>query len=92
MPATYSAYNYSDLRVADGDFVRMKNIALGYSFNKELVDKLGLSYLKIKLQGTNLFLIYSDSRLNGQDPEFFQSGGVAFPITRQYTFSLNLGF
>ncbi len=88
----YNAYNFSSVRVADGDFLRMKNISLGYSFNKELIDKLGLANLKVKLQGTNLFLIYSDDRLNGQDPEFFQSGGVALPITRQYTFSLNLGF
>ncbi|WP_440120452.1 SusC/RagA family TonB-linked outer membrane protein [Tenacibaculum sp. Ill] len=88
----YNAYNYSTERVADGDFLRMKNISLGYKFNNELVEKLGLSHLKVKFQGTNLFLLYSDSKLNGQDPEFYQTGGVALPITRQYTFSLNLGF
>ncbi len=88
----YNAYNFSSERVADGDFIRMKNISIGYNFNKELLDKLGLSRLRLKIQGTNLFLIHSDDRLNGQDPEFFQSGGIALPITRQYTFSLNLGF
>lgn len=89
---TYNAYNYSTERVADGSFVRMKTISLGYSFNNDLIEKLGLSHLRMQLQGTNLFLIYSDDKLNGQDPEFFQSGGVALPITTQYTFSLNLGF
>ncbi|CAL2105726.1 TonB-dependent starch-binding outer membrane protein SusC [Tenacibaculum sp. 190524A02b] len=92
LPANYAAYNYSTARVADGDFIRMKSISLGYNFNDELVNKLGLSHMKVKFQGTNLFLIYSDSKLNGQDPEFYQTGGVALPITRQYTFSLNLGF
>ncbi|WP_218598107.1 SusC/RagA family TonB-linked outer membrane protein [Polaribacter sp. NJDZ03] len=86
----YNAYNYSTARVADGDFLRMKNIALGYSFNKQLTDKLGLSSFSVRFQGTNLFLIYSDSALNGQDPEFYNTGGVALPIRRQFTMSLNL--
>lgn len=87
----YNAYNYSTARVADGDFVRMKNISLGYTFDKKLTDRLGLSSFNVRFQGTNLFLLYSDSKLNGQDPEFYNTGGVALPIRRQYTFSLNIG-
>ncbi|MGC1205906.1 MAG: SusC/RagA family TonB-linked outer membrane protein [Flavobacteriaceae bacterium] len=88
----YNAYNYSTERVADGDFIRMKNISLGYSFAKEDLNRIGLSSLRMSLQGTNLFLLYSDSKLGGQDPEFFNSGGVAYPITRSFTLSLNVGF
>jgi TonB-linked SusC/RagA family outer membrane protein len=88
----YNAYNYSTERVADGDFVRMKNISLGYSFNKKVINKLGLSSFRLSAQSTNPFLIYSDSKLGGQDPEFFRSGGVAYPISRLFTFSLNVGF
>ena len=88
----YNAYNYSTERVADGDFIRMKNISLGYSFAKEDLSRIGLSSLRMSLQGTNLFLLYSDSKLGGQDPEFFNSGGVAYPITRSFTLSLNVGF
>ena len=88
----YNAYNYSTERVADGNFVRMKNISLGYSFNKKVINKLGLSSFRLSAQSTNPFLIYSDSKLGGQDPEFFRSGGVAYPISRLFTFSLNVGF
>lgn len=88
----YNAYNYSTERVADGGFVRMKNISLGYSFDKNTIEKLGLSTFRLSMQSTNPFLIYSDSKLGGQDPEFFRSGGVAYPISRLFTFSLNLGF
>lgn len=88
----YNAYNYSTARVADGDFVRMKNITLGYTFDGNTIKNLGLSSLRLNLQGTNLFLFYSDDKLGGQDPEFFNSGGVASPITRSYTFTLNVGF
>lgn len=86
----YNAYNYSDVRIADGSFIRLKNISLGYTFDKKLTNRLGLDSFKLKFQATNLFLLYSDSKLNGQDPEFYNTGGVAFPIKRQFTFSLNI--
>lgn len=89
---TFNAYNYSTERIADGDFIRMKNITVGYSLNKDVVKKLGMSRFRLSLQSTNPFLIYSDKKLAGQDPEFIRSGGVAFPITRLYTLTLNVGF
>tara|TARA_B110000879_G_scaffold7459_1_gene9569 strand:+ start:3870 stop:7271 length:3402 start_codon:yes stop_codon:yes gene_type:complete len=88
----YNAYNFSSERIADGDFIRMKNITLGYSFSQDVITNLGLSRLRMSLQSTNPFLIYSDKKLGGQDPEFVRSGGVAFPITTLYTFTLNIGF
>ncbi|MDO5968448.1 SusC/RagA family TonB-linked outer membrane protein [Flavivirga aquimarina] len=88
----YNAYNYSTERIADGDFIRMKNITLGYSLDKNIVQKLGMSRFRLSLQTTNPFLFYSDKKLAGQDPEFIRSGGVAFPITRLYTFTVNVGF
>ena len=87
----YNAYNYSTERIAKGDFIRMKEISLGYDFPKAWVSALKLSNLSLKLQGTNLFLIYADKKLNGQDPEFFNTGGVAVPMARQFTLTLNLG-
>ena len=87
----YNAYNYSDARIAKGDFVRLKQVSLGYSFDKALVEKLKLNTLSIRLQATNLLLLYSDKKLNGQDPEFFNSGGVASPLAKQVTFTLKLG-
>ncbi|MGS2761326.1 SusC/RagA family TonB-linked outer membrane protein [Sinomicrobium sp. M5D2P9] len=88
----YNAYNYSTERVVDGSFVRMKNISLTYRFPKAFTDKLGMRAFLLRFQATNPFLIYSDAALNGQDPEFFRSGGVAYPITKQYTLTLNVGF
>jgi len=87
----YNAYNYSTARIAKGDFIRMKEISLSYDFPKEWLKVLKISDLSLKLQATNLFLIYSDKKLNGQDPEFFQSGGVAAPVPKQYTLTVRLG-
>ena len=89
--STYNAYNHSTFRVADGSFVRMKEVSLAYSIPKNLLSRMNLSSAQLKLQATNLFLIYSDKKLNGQDPEFFGAGGVAMPVPKQYTFTLKLG-
>ncbi|UKT63121.1 SusC/RagA family TonB-linked outer membrane protein [Pedobacter mucosus] len=88
----YNNYNYSTERVADGGFVRMKQIILSYNIPSKYTKKLGLTNSSISAVGNNLFLIYSDKKLNGQDPEFFGSGGVALPIPRQFTLSLKVGF
>ena len=87
----YNAYNYSTTRIAKGDFIRMKEIALDYQFPQQWIGKWGLTNLSLKLQATNLFLIYSDKKLNGQDPEFMNTGGVATPMPRQFTLTLRLG-
>lgn len=87
----YNSYNYSTARIANGDFVRMKEISLSYDFPKSLISNWKLSNLSIKLQATNLFLIYADKKLNGQDPEFFNTGGVAAPVPKQYTVTLRIG-
>ncbi len=87
----YNAYNYSTERVADGGFIRMKDISLTYEFTPQLISKIGLNKASVKLDATNLFLIYADKKLNGQDPEFVNSGGVATPPSKQFTFTVRLG-
>ena len=88
----YNAYNYSDIRIAKGDFIRMKEISLSYQFPAKATQALRVSKAMVKLQATNLFLIYADKKLNGQDPEFFNTGGVAAPVPKQFTLTVNLGF
>lgn len=87
----YNAYNYSTARIAKGDFIRMKEISLSYQFPKPWLTPLKISDLSLKLQATNLFLIYADKKLNGQDPEFFRSGGVSAPMPKQLTLTLRVG-
>ncbi|MFJ1378675.1 SusC/RagA family TonB-linked outer membrane protein [Capnocytophaga canimorsus] len=88
----YNTYNYSQNRVADGSFVRMKNISLGYNVPEHYVKKFGLSTINVRGQVTNPFLIYSDKRLKGQDPEYYRSGGVSLPTPKQFTLTVNVGF
>lgn len=88
----YNNYNYSTARVADGGFARLKQVMFTYQLPLEWAKRIGATNASVGLVGNNVWLIYSDSRLNGQDPEFFGAGGVAMPIPRQYSLSLKLGF
>ena len=88
----YQLYNNSDLRVADGTYARLRSLALAYNLPGNYTEKLGVDSATIRLQGENLFLLYSDDKLNGQDPEFFNAGGAALPVPKTVTFSLNVGF
>lgn len=88
----YNAYNYSDIRVANGGFLRLKELSLAYDFDGAWMKKIGMNNLQLKMVASNLWLIYADKKLNGQDPEFFQSGGVALPVPRQITFTIRTSF
>lgn len=88
---SYDLYNKSDIRIANGDYIRLKTARLSYQLPGNLTSRLGLNNANVSLEGQNIALLYSDKALNGQDPEFFSSGGVALPQPRIITFSLNIG-
>ena len=77
--------------MADGGFIRLKNISLTYELPKTFLSKIRLSTASLKIDASNLCLLYSDKKLNGHDPEFVNSGGVATPLSTQFTFTLRLG-
>ena len=88
----YNAYNYSTVRTAKGDFCRLKEVSLSFRMPDKYVKRFGMTSLEFKGVVSNPLLIYSDKKLNGQDPEFFRSGGVAMPTPKQFTLSVKAGF
>ena len=88
----YDLYNKSTERVADGSYVRLKNVRLSYNVPGSWVRKIRASNASISIEAQNMFLLYSDKKLNGQDPEFFSAGGVALPQPRLFTTSISIGF
>ena len=89
----YSAYNYSTERVAKGDFIRLKELSLAYDLPKKVFEgQNAVSSFGVKLSATNLWLAYADKKLNGRDPEYYNSGGVSSPVPRQFTLTVKLGF
>ena len=89
----YSAYNYSTERVAKGDFIRLKELSLAYDLPKKVFEgQNAVSSFGVKVSATNLWLAYADKKLNGRDPEYYNSGGVSSPVPRQFTLTVKLGF
>lgn len=89
----YNAYNMSDVRVAKGDFFRLKDVTLTYDLPKDFIKNyLYLNSASLRFVASNVWLIYADKKLNGVDPEFANTGGVAMPTPHQYTLTLRLGF
>ena len=89
----YSAYNYSTERIAKGDFIRLKELSISYDLPKKYLEKQKVvQNFGVKLTATNLWLTYADKKLNGRDPEFYNSGGVSSPNPRQFTLTVKLGF
>jgi hypothetical protein len=82
--------------VEDATFFRMQNITLGYNFPNITLDRLRMTRLRIFASANNLFTI---TNYEGLDP---MVGGAVdtqygidvgnFPLTRSYTFGLNLSF
>ena len=92
LSTAYNVYNYSTERIAKGDFIRLKEIALTYMLPDKWLKKTFINNASLKVAATNICLLYADKKLNGQDPEFINSGGVATPISKQFTATLRLGF
>lgn len=83
-------YDYSDLRVAKGDHIRMRAISLGYSLQGDWMKKAGINGLRMDFQVQNIGVIVFDKKLKGQDPDQVQSIGM--PVLPTYNLSVNVNF
>lgn len=94
-----SAYSISDW-VEKGDYLRLKNVSLGYTFDtKKWAKSIGISKLRLYAQIQNLFVITGYS---GMDPEVLTNttnttlapgtDKNTLPQARTYTFGVNLSF
>lgn len=79
-----------------GDFLRIKNIQLGYSLPSKVSNQLKLSNVRFYISGQNLFTITDYS---GQDPEVGSSNVLSpgldtalYPISKIYLFGVQLSF
>nr|WP_288834767.1 TonB-dependent receptor [uncultured Flavobacterium sp.] len=50
---------YPTLGYRDGSFLKIRNISLGYNFDSDLVQRLGLSKLRMYVQATNPGMLYT---------------------------------
>lgn len=88
----HGVYTEFDSRLLeDASFLRLKNLMLSYSFPKGLLRKTGfLSGVRIYAQAQNLLTF---TKFSGLDPEAVGNMYAAeYPMSRQFTFGLDLTF
>ncbi len=83
--------NFTSKDIQDASFLRLRNVTLGYSLPKSILEKTKfVKGLRIFVQGQNLL---TWTKWRGLDPENnSQYGRFQYPNTRTYTAGLNVNF
>lgn len=80
----------STLWLQDASYLRLKNLSVGYTFNESsLLKKIGIKQMDLTFTGYNLLTF---SPLKYIDPEGNTSNNGNYPLTKIYSFGLNLKF
>ena len=102
--ATYKDNNNnfrsSSLNVHDADYLRLKNITLGFTIPSQITNKIGISKFRVYVSANNLLVL---TKYKGTDPEVGQlfdsqnnnSYGVdrgLYPMARLITTGVNITF
>ncbi|MBB3700725.1 SusC/RagA family TonB-linked outer membrane protein [Flammeovirga yaeyamensis] len=92
---------YSDYYVEDGDFLRLRNLQLGYTIPSTITNKIGVKRFRVYVAGQNLVTL---TKYTGFDPEIGQNLSTAqsaidfsidrgnYPVPRVYTAGVNISF
>jgi hypothetical protein len=79
----------NSFHLQSADFLRLKNIQIGYSFPKKLTRTFGASDLRIYLNGANL---YTWTDVENFDPEMINTSGDIYPQQRVINLGLTINF
>ena len=96
--------NRTDAMIQDASFIALRNLTIGYTFKQELVDKYGLSSVRVYGAATNPIYIMADN-YTSYNPEGVKTDGGTYlgpttygaqvgasPVVRSYTLGLNINF
>ncbi|WP_221393750.1 TonB-dependent receptor [Dyadobacter sp. NIV53] len=97
MPKIYVADGYAPVQnynstyfLKSASFVRLKNIQIGYSIPRSVIDKVKIKSVRVYASADN---VLTASKFPGLDPERVNSGTyLAYPQNRTFTFGINAQF
>ena len=91
--------DFTDRWLYDGDYIRLKNITIGYTFDKEIIDQIGMKNLRLYMSADN---VLNSTKYPGGNPEANNSEvenslttGVdyaGYPLSRVVTLGLRATF
>lgn len=77
----------STLHLEKGDFIKLKNVTIGYTLPEKITRKVYIKNLRVFATGENLFAI---TGFSGMDPEMRSTAG--YSTMRQYALGLSVTF
>lgn len=83
---TFGSYG-SSLLYEKADYLKIKDITLGYSLPKKTIGHIGLSNVKVYGSLKNYFTF---SKIDNYDPE--RGGAISFPLSKQFVVGVNVEF
>ena len=86
----------SDRFLEDGDFIRLRQVQVGYTLPKMWLNKINMEKIRVYVSADNL---WTWTKYSGVDPEFAQSNvlntGIdsnIYPFTKSFVFGLQVTF
>ncbi len=87
---------FSDYYVEDASYIRIQNVQVGYTFQKEALSKYGIDKLRFYASANNL---HTFTDYDGFDPSASSSDPIGagidrgfYPVAKTYIFGMNLSF
>jgi TonB-linked SusC/RagA family outer membrane protein len=77
---------FSSYWVRSGDYVRLKNVEIGYTLPANTLERVKISSLRVFANGLNLL---TSTDVEGIDPEVYNG---SYPIQRLFNFGINIKF
>ena len=81
-------WQFSDLYLQDGDYIRLQNLTLGYDF-KRLISWKGISKLRLYVQAQNLLTF---TKYDGMDPEIGSYNGTNGNSSDSWVSGVDMGY
>jgi TonB-linked SusC/RagA family outer membrane protein len=96
---------FSDFFVEDGSFLRLQNVQIGYNLAADVLEKVGISKLRLYTSINNLFTLteysgFDPTQVSGVDQNNRENDGTigsgidggSYPSARQFILGLNVEF
>lgn len=89
----------SDIFILDGKYLRLKNIQVGYTIPKKIVQKIGLGRARAYVNAQNLFTLSKNSFIDPESSEYDNNMGRSgtnsgrnYPTLKYYGFGIDIEF
>ncbi|MGH2623877.1 MAG: hypothetical protein ACRDE7_09440, partial [Sphingobacterium sp.] len=88
-PGSNASKQPADFWYADGSYIRLRSLELGYSLPDKIAEKIGATKVRIYTNGLNLFT-FDRYPAKYIDPD--QNNELTYPVFKAYNFGLNISF